>query len=80
MLSPADFKPVSLSDRDLFFDLYQSYPQVHSDNTFTNMIQTLHALEDLPRRMVIVGGGVVAAEFAHIFRAFGSEVEIVARH
>jgi dihydrolipoamide dehydrogenase len=42
--------------------------------------QTLPALEDLPRRMVIVGGGVVAAEFAHIFRAFGSEVEIVARH
>jgi dihydrolipoamide dehydrogenase len=42
--------------------------------------QTLPAMPDLPRRMVIVGGGVVAAEFAHIFRAFGSEVEIVARH
>jgi dihydrolipoamide dehydrogenase len=42
--------------------------------------QTLPAMPDLPRRMVIIGGGVVAAEFAHIFRAFGSEVEIVARH
>lgn len=42
--------------------------------------QTLPAMPDLPRRMVIVGGGVVAAEFAHIFRAFGSEVEIIARH
>lgn len=42
--------------------------------------QTLPAMPDLPRRMVIVGGGVVAAEFAHVFRAFGSEVEIVARH
>ncbi len=42
--------------------------------------QTLPAMPDLPRRMVIIGGGVVAAEFAHIFRAFGSGVEIVARH
>ncbi|HOI57779.1 MULTISPECIES: NAD(P)/FAD-dependent oxidoreductase [unclassified Methanoculleus] len=42
--------------------------------------QTLPEMPDLPRRMVIVGGGVVAAEFAHIFHAFGSEVEIVTRH
>ncbi len=38
MLSQSDFHPVSLSDRDLFFQHYQSYPQVHSDNTFTNML------------------------------------------
>ena len=38
MLSVADFKPVTLSDRDLFRQHYQSFPQVHSDNTFTNMI------------------------------------------
>ena len=42
--------------------------------------QTLPVMPDLPRRMVVVGGGVVAAEFAHIFHAFGSEVEIVTRH
>lgn len=42
--------------------------------------QTLPAMPDLPRRMVIVGGGVMAVEFAHIFHAFGSEVEILARH
>lgn len=41
--------------------------------------QTLHAMDDLPRRMVIIGGGVVAAEFAHIFGSFGSEVDIVTR-
>ena len=41
--------------------------------------QTLHAMDDLPRRMVIIGGGVVAAEFAHIFRSFGSGIDIVAR-
>ena len=38
MLSFADFKPVSLSDRDFFRKHYQGYCQVHSDNTFTNMV------------------------------------------
>ena len=31
-------------------------------------------LPDLPRRMTIVGGGYVAAEFAHVFSALGTEV------
>ncbi len=31
--------------------------------------------------MAVIGGGVVAAEFAHIFHAFGGvEVEMIARH
>jgi hypothetical protein len=38
MLSDADFRPVTLSDRDIFFRHYLSYPQEHSDNTFTNMV------------------------------------------
>ena len=38
MLGPGDFKPITLRERDLFFKHYKSYPQVHSDNTFTNMI------------------------------------------
>ena len=38
MLSNADFRPVTLSDRELFSGHYQRYPQVHSDNTFTNMV------------------------------------------
>ncbi len=42
--------------------------------------QTLPDMEELPCRMVIIGGGVVAAEFAHVFRAFGSNVDIIARH
>ncbi|MDT8357730.1 MAG: NAD(P)/FAD-dependent oxidoreductase [Methanomicrobiaceae archaeon] len=40
---------------------------------------TLGELEKLPGRIAIVGGGVVAAEFAYIFRQFGSEVEILCR-
>jgi hypothetical protein len=38
MLKAADFQPVSLSDRDLFSEHYRSFPQFHSDNTFTNMV------------------------------------------
>ncbi|HOI14052.1 MAG TPA: phosphatidylglycerol lysyltransferase domain-containing protein [Methanoculleus sp.] len=38
MLKLADFKPVSLDDRDLFSRHYRQYPQVHSDNTFANMV------------------------------------------
>ncbi|MFB3764555.1 MAG: DUF2156 domain-containing protein [Methanotrichaceae archaeon] len=38
MLKATDFKPVTLNDRDLFLNHYARYPQVHSDNTFTNMV------------------------------------------
>ena len=37
MLSHSDFRPVSISDRELFSQHYGSHPQVHSDNTFANM-------------------------------------------
>ena len=40
---------------------------------------TVMRLPDLPRRMTIVGGGYVAAEFAHIFSSLGTEVTQVAR-
>ncbi len=38
MLKAQDFKPVSLSDRDFFARHYELYPQVHSDNSFANMM------------------------------------------
>ena len=40
---------------------------------------TLWSAQKLPEHLVIIGGGVMAAEFAYIFSAFGSEVTIVAR-
>ena len=40
---------------------------------------TVMRLPSLPERMVIVGGGYVAAEFAHVFSAFGTRVSIVNR-
>lgn len=34
-------------------------------------------LTELPRRLAIIGGGYVAAEFAHLFGSLGSEVTII---
>ncbi|MEU8224612.1 mycothione reductase [Kribbella sp. NPDC048915] len=40
---------------------------------------TIMRLEQLPRRLAIIGSGFVAAEFAHVFASFGVEVTVVAR-
>lgn len=34
-------------------------------------------VEEVPRRLVIIGGGVIGLEFACIYRAFGSEVTVL---
>ncbi|BBE22440.1 hypothetical protein MN0502_13230 [Arthrobacter sp. MN05-02] len=49
-----------------------SLPQVHTSDTVMR-------LEDRPRRLLIVGGGYIAAEFAHVFGSFGTEVTIAVR-
>jgi mycothione reductase len=41
---------------------------------------TIMRVDELPKSLVILGSGFIAAEFAHIFSAFGSKVTIVARH
>lgn len=40
---------------------------------------TIMRLAQLPRRLVVLGGGFVAAEFAHVFSSFGTEVVLVTR-
>ncbi|MDG4664973.1 mycothione reductase [Mycobacterium sp. 236(2023)] len=40
---------------------------------------TIMRISDLPEHLVIVGGGFVAAEFAHVFSSLGSRVSIVLR-
>ena len=40
---------------------------------------TIMRLETLPKSLIIVGGGLVAVEFAHIFAAFGTEVTLLHR-
>ena len=41
---------------------------------------TVMRLDELPRRLLILGSGFIAAEFAHIFSALGSQVTVVARY
>lgn len=41
--------------------------------------ETIMRLPTLPRSLVIVGGGMVAAEFAHVFAAFGTQVTLLHR-
>ncbi|MHA7208297.1 mycothione reductase [Arthrobacter sp. MDT1-65] len=47
-------------------------PQVHTSDTVMR-------LDDLPGRLLIIGGGYIAAEFAHVFGAFGSRVTVAVR-
>ncbi|MEM3670567.1 MAG: dihydrolipoyl dehydrogenase [Thermoprotei archaeon] len=37
-------------------------------------------MKNLPKRLIIVGGGYIAAEFAHFFSAMGSDVTIIGRN
>jgi len=48
---------------------YDGSAVVSSDDALT--------FKDVPRRLLIVGGGVIGCEFAQIFSAFGSKVTIV---
>lgn len=40
---------------------------------------TVMRLDDLPGRLLILGGGFVSAEFAHVFSSFGTHVTVVNR-
>jgi len=37
----------------------------------------LLAVESVPQRLVVIGGGVIGLEFASLFAAFGSQVEVI---
>ncbi|HVM37755.1 MAG TPA: glutathione-disulfide reductase [Sphingomicrobium sp.] len=53
-------------------------PQVEGIEHAISSNEVFH-LEDMPRRVVIAGGGYIANEFAGIFHQFGAEVTIVNR-
>jgi dihydrolipoamide dehydrogenase len=40
---------------------------------------TLFQMKKLPKKLAIIGGGVMSAEFAYIFSMFGSEVTLISR-
>ena len=52
-------------------------PGIQEVGFLTN--ETLFALTELPRRLIVVGGGPIGAEMAQAFRRFGSEVTMVMR-
>ena len=52
-------------------------PGVDLPGVFTS--RTLPGMKKLPAKMAIIGGSVVAAEFAYIFSSFGCDVTILSR-
>ena len=55
-------------------------PDVISDSGVSvHTSDTVMRLDQLPQTMLIVGGGFIASEFAHVFHALGVEVTIINR-
>ncbi|MDR1710955.1 MAG: mycothione reductase [Propionibacteriaceae bacterium] len=54
-------------------------PQVFPEDPRIHTSDTIMRIPELPKRLVIVGGGAIAAEFAYIFAAFGVEVTLLHR-
>jgi mycothione reductase len=49
------------------------------EDTGYHTSDTVMRLDELPERIVILGGGYIAAEFAHVFSSFGVQVTLVNR-
>ena len=54
-------------------------PAIHDCGVAYETSDTIMRIPELPEHLVIVGGGFVAAEFAHVFSALGVRVTIVVR-
>lgn len=54
-------------------------PEVAGTGVRFHTSDTVMRIETLPRRLVILGGGYIASEFAHVFSALGVDVSVVAR-
>lgn len=48
-------------------------------NGVYNAHTVISGQKELPEKISIIGGGVIAAEYAYIFSSFGAEVDIIAR-
>ncbi len=49
------------------------------DDVVVHTSDTVMRIDDLPGSVLIIGGGYIAAEFAHVFASFGTAVTQVAR-
>lgn len=55
-------------------------PDIEGNNLLgTYTARTIKTMKTLPKHIVIIGGGISAAEFAYIYSAFGAKVTILAR-
>ncbi|HUE71845.1 MAG TPA: mercuric reductase [Pirellulaceae bacterium] len=52
-------------------------PGIEQVGYLTN--ETVFSLTELPRRLIVIGGGPIGCELAQAFRRFGSEVQLVHR-
>src|SRR6266567_1686591 len=57
------------------FPLWPPIPGLDSERCVDS--ERLLAQTEVPKRLVVLGGGIIGCEFASIFRRFGSEVTIV---
>lgn len=67
----ADQVVIATGSRPVVPDVVRSVPFHTSD--------TVMRLETLPERMIILGGGYIAAEFAHVFSSYGVHTTVIAR-
>jgi len=54
-----------------------SVPGIDSPGIYTP--HTIRTMQELPERLAIIGGGIMAAEFAYIFSRLGSSVVLISR-
>lgn len=54
-------------------------PQVEASGVAFETSDTVMRLDDVPEHLVILGGGYIASEFAHVFSSLGSTVTVIAR-
>jgi mycothione reductase len=55
-------------------------PEVRTSGVPFHTSDTIMRIDEVPRRLAIMGGGYISAEFAHVFSALGSEVTILCRY
>ena len=54
-------------------------PEVAGADVPFHTSDTIMRIDSLPQRLVILGSGYIASEFAHVFSALGTHVSVVAR-
>lgn len=54
-------------------------PVIEESGVTFHTNSTIMRVHEVPEEMIIIGGGYIAAEFAHVFSAFGTKVHVIVR-